>query len=135
MKSNREIFIFNISLSLPIHPLANLQKNTRKRINDEWTLQKYITANKTIQKNYFKIIFKFHSWEIWLKVLSLCHKLWFSNLFIFATHYCRTYIFQTMNSVRSINLSLKYQRFRPSGCKDTDIRKFEFVAKTLLLLV
>ena len=36
---------------------------------------------------------------------------------------CRPQIFQTINSVRSKNLSLKYQRFRPSGCKDIGIRK------------
>ena len=41
---------------------------------------------------------------------------------------------QTMNSVRSNNLSLKYQRFTPSGCKDIGIIKFEFVAKTQVLL-
>ena len=31
-----------------------------------------------------------------------------------------------MNSVRSNNLSLKYQRFTPQGCKDIGIRKFEW---------
>ena len=36
-----------------------------------------------------------------------------------------------MNSVRSNNLSLKYQRFIPSGCKDIANRKFEFVAKNI----
>ena len=37
-----------------------------------------------------------------------------------------------MNSVRSNDLSLEYQRFTPSsGCKD--IVKFEFVAKTRFL--
>jgi len=30
-------------------------------------------------------------------------------------------------------LSLKYQRFTPSGCKDKEIRNFEFVAKTQFL--
>ena len=34
-----------------------------------------------------------------------------------------------MNSVRSNNK----QRFTPSGCKDTGIRKFYFVAKTQFL--
>ena len=38
-----------------------------------------------------------------------------------------------MNYVRSNNLSLKYQRCWPSGCKDIGIRKFEFVAKTQFL--
>jgi len=28
---------------------------------------------------------------------------------------------------------LKYQRFKPSGCKDIGIRRFEFVAKTQFL--
>ena len=35
----------------------------------------------------------------------------------------------TMNTVRSNNLSLKNQRFTPSGFKDIWIRKFEFAAK------
>ena len=38
-----------------------------------------------------------------------------------------------MKSVRSKYLSLKYQMFTPSGCKDIEIRKFEFVAKTQLI--
>jgi len=38
-----------------------------------------------------------------------------------------------MNYVISNNISLKNQRFTPSGCKDTEIQKFEFVAKTQLL--
>ena len=35
-----------------------------------------------------------------------------------------------MNSSRSNNLSLKYQRSTQSGCKDKVIIKFEFEAKT-----
>ena len=38
-----------------------------------------------------------------------------------------------MNSVRLNNLSLKNQRFTPSGWKTIGIRKFEFVAKTQFL--
>ena len=38
-----------------------------------------------------------------------------------------------MNSVRSNNVSLKYQRPTLSGCKDIGIGKFEFVAKTQFL--
>ena len=38
-----------------------------------------------------------------------------------------------MNSVRPNNLSLIYQRFTSSDCKDIGIRLFEFVAKTQLL--
>ena len=63
---------------------------------------------------------------------------------VFATNYdfliriftslCRKpLIFQTMNSDRSSNLSLKYHRFSSSGCKDIRIGKFEFVTKTHFL--
>ena len=38
-----------------------------------------------------------------------------------------------MIDVRSNNLSLKYQRFEPLGCKDTGIINFLFVAKTQFL--
>ena len=38
---------------------------------------------------------------------------------------------QTLNSVKSNNLSLKYQRITTSGCRDIGIRKFEFVAQFL----
>ena len=48
----------------------------------------------------------------------------------FATQCRSPKIFQTMNSVRSNNVSLKYKRPTPSGCKDIRIIKFEFVAKT-----
>ena len=42
-------------------------------------------------------------------------------------------IIQSMNSVRSNNLSLEYQRFTPPVSKYIRIKKFEFVAKTELL--
>ena len=38
--------------------------------------------------------------------------------YIFATNHRRPYIVQTENVVRSNDLSLKYRRFTPSGCKD-----------------
>ena len=39
-----------------------------------------------------------------------------------------------MNSIKSNNqVSLKYERFTPSGFKDKLIRKFEFVAQTQFL--
>ena len=38
-----------------------------------------------------------------------------------------------MTSVRSNNISLKYQRFTTLGFKDIGIRKSEFVAKNQLL--
>ena len=59
------------------------------------------------------------------KELSLCHKLWFSNPYIFTTQCRRPDTFQTVNSVGSKNLSLKYQKFTPYGYKDIGIRTFE----------
>ena len=52
-----------------------------------------------------------------LKEMSLCHKLCFSNLYVFATRCRRPSLFQTMNSVREKNLNLNHQRFAPSGGK------------------
>ena len=40
-----------------------------------------------------------------------------------------------MNYVRLNNLSLKYQRFTPSGCIHIGMRKFEFVAKNQFLSI
>ena len=39
--------------------------------------------------------------NLFVKELSFCHKLYFSNLYIFATQCRRPLIFQTMNSVKS----------------------------------
>ena len=44
------------------------------------------------------------------------------------------FIFQTMNSVRSNNISLKYQRFTTLDSKDIGIINSEFAAKTQFLL-
>ena len=67
------------------------------------------------------------------KKLSFCHTLWFYNFNIVATSFRRPLIFQTMNAIRSNNVSMKYQRFTSSGCKDTGFTKTEFVAKTQFL--
>ena len=56
--------------------------------------------------------------------LSFYHKLWFSNSYNIATRFPRPLIFQAINSVRSNNLSLKYQRCPLSGCRDKEIRKW-----------
>ena len=68
-----------------------------------------------------------------LKELSLCHKLWIFNPCIFATQCRRPWIFQTMNSIRSNNLSLKYHRFTTSTSKDIEVYIFDFVPKTQFL--
>ena len=56
-----------------------------------------------------------------------------TNWDVLATHCRWPLIFQTIISVRSNILNLKYQRITPLGCKDIKIRKFEFVAKTQFL--
>ena len=87
------------------------------------------TASILIQIVFFKMYFFGFSDHPRLlvftaKELSLCHKPWFSNPYIFVNQCMLTYIFESMNSVRYNDHSLKYQRFTPSGCKDTKIRKF-----------
>jgi len=67
------------------------------------------------------------------KELSFCHKLIFSNSYNLATLFPRPLIFQTINSGRSNSLSLKYQRFTPTVCKDIGVRKCKLVAKTQFL--
>ena len=57
------------------------------------------------------------------------------NSYICATRCRRFLIFQTMNFVGSVSLSLKYQRFTPVDCEDIRIRKCEFVAKTQFLWI
>ena len=74
-----------------------------------------------------------HFWHDRKELSFFCHKLRFSNPYIFATRFRWSLIFQTMNSVWSNSRSLKYQRFTRSGCKDIGIRKFEIVAKTQFL--
>ena len=44
--------------------------------------------------------------------MTLCHKLWFSNPYIFGFQHRKALTFQTMTFVRSNNISLKYQGLR-----------------------
>ena len=67
------------------------------------------------------------------KELSHCQKLKFSNHYIFETQCRRPSTFQTLISVTIISLSLKFQKFKPTGCEDKGIKKFEFVAKSRFL--
>ena len=73
---------------------------------EEWKL-KNTGWKHNLNKNTFKC----------LKEIDFLHKLWFPK------------------SIRSNNLSLKYQRFTPSGCIDIGLRKFDFVVKTQFLYV
>ena len=43
-------------------------------------------------------------------------------------NYRRSKMFQTIKSVKSNNLCLKYQSFTSSDCKDKGVRQYEFVA-------
>ena len=54
---------------------------------------------------------------------------------IFLEPMVRPKIFQTMNSVGSTDLILKYNRFTPSCCKDLSIRKFKFLTKNQFLFI
>ena len=92
------------------------------------TKHSYLTLISKLKFRYQREYF-FYLWYI-EKELSFCHKLWFSDFNIVATQCHRSLIFQTMNAIRSNNVSLKYQRFTPYGCKDIGFTKTESVAKT-----
>ena len=88
-----------------------------------------ITSKKNLTNNAAKLILAPVFQQILLdeKELSFCHRLWFSNLYIFVN----LRYFKLIILIGKI--SLKYQRFAPSGCKDIGISRFEFLAKTLFL--
>ena len=67
--------------------------------------------------------------EIWTMNMNSSQRkeVWFNNNLRYVIPF-----FLTRCHFKNI-LSLTYQRFTYSGCKDTDIREFEFVAKTQFL--
>ena len=69
-----------------------------------------------------------------VKELSFCHKLKFSNPYIYGTWCCRLLIFQTKIIWCNRIHSLKYIRYTTLGCRNIGIRKSEFVSKTQFLL-
>jgi len=71
--------------------------------------------------------------KIWVKGNEFLPQTLTFSPYILGTRCRRSLIFQTMNSVRSNILSLKYHRFTPFSCKDIGIRKFEFMAKNQFL--
>ena len=100
------------------------QYDTRHFLEEKQQFHRwFLSSYKTVARRSFwilqcKYLFKTN------RVFSKC-----SDLSIFATQCSKPLIFQTMNSVRSNNLSLKYSKCKPSGCKDIRIRKFEFCGK------
>ena len=90
---------------------------------------------RIIHDSHYPEAFEWPKHFFWRSLPSLYHKLWFSNSYIFAVQCYRHLTFQTMTSVRSNNISLKYQRFTTKGSKDLEIRKSEFVARTQLLCI
>ena len=96
-----------------------------KAIFKEYLYNSIILKNIFLSRNY--------KFDFITKEVSFCHKLKYSYPYILATQCRRPKIFQTVNSVRSNSLSLKYQRFMLTGCRDKEIKKFEVVAKTQFL--
>ena len=65
--------------------------------------------------------------------MSHCHKLWFSNPYIFGTQCHKSLIFQTYIIWSNKSHNLKCQRSTTLKSKKIGIRKLEFVAKTQFL--
>ena len=63
------------------------------------------------------------------KELSLCHKLWIYNPYIFRTQCRKSFIFQTYIIWSNRIHSLKYQRSTTLESKDIGFRKEEFCGK------
>ena len=116
--------MYLIQSSLPINP-ANTVCVAYFR---SWRIYKEHTGISSFYLTFIQCLI-----EKRIKDLSLSHKLWFSNPYIWATQYCRPWIFQTMNSVRSNNIRLTCQRCTLQGFKDIGIRIFDFGAKTQFL--
>ena len=97
------------------------------------TPRQVFTALQTSQKDKVKLC-DITDTILWprspLKELSLCHKLWFYNPYIFATGWRKPFIFQTYMIWANISHSLKYLSSMSLGCKDIGIIKSKFVAKT-----
>ena len=99
---------------------------------------KYGSARLNIIKVWNVKRFRHHSSgcqdkRINCKELILCHKLRFSNLYIFEIQCCKPLTFQTFIIWSNRSHSLKCQRSTTLDSKDIGIRKSEFVAKTQFL--
>ena len=84
-------------------------------------------TNQTVLVDFKTKYLKLWSW------FFACNKLWFSNLYIFETQWCKPLIFQTDIIWSNRTDSLKYQSSTTLKSKDRGIRKSEFVAKTQFL--
>ena len=91
-----------------------------------WQRRNSLTARFSVQNESSKLK---KLVNYFIKELSSFHKVLFLNLYIFSTRCCRPLIFQTMNSVRSNSLSLKYQKLYFNML----LINFKFVAKTQFL--
>ena len=109
-------------LKLLLRPTELLQKR------DLDILDAYNMMEDVIKVFYF--IFLYFSYSKLIQELSLCHKLKYSNSYIFNIWYYKPLRFQT-----NVIWSNKFIVWRSTtfGSKDIVIRKLEFVAKTQFL--
>ena len=97
-----------------------------------WNMKTTLIQSNIIQSKWLYYIAKL-AYKV--KELSLCHKHWFSYLYIFLTWWRKALIFQTKVIWPSRIHNLKYLRPTTLGCKDIEIWKSEFVAKTQFLCI
>ena len=100
--------------------------SSRDMIPRAW---QFVSASVTPEEpsSHTAILWLVYQFKLLCKELSSCNKLLFLNLYICTPRCCRPLIFQTVNSVESNSLSLKYQRLSSSSCEDKGIRKFKFL--------
>ena len=116
------VLLTAISKYIPLWSLERL----RSLINGNLTNQKILLAEKNIQ------LFAKKEW-ISEQVLSLYHKIKYSNAYIFATLQCTPQTFQTYIILDNRIHCLKYQMATILGCSGIGIRKLEFVVKAQFL--
>ena len=70
--------------------------------------------------------------KMWTKDLTLSHKLWFSNPYIFAISCCKPLSFQTLAILSNRIIVWASTEYAVGLLKDIVIRKSEFSAKTFI---
>ena len=80
----------------------------------------YISSRKLCQRNW--LLFSNSNFLFPVKELILCHLLWFSNIYIFATWWCKPLIFQTKFIWSNRIHGLDHLRSTTLGWKDIGLK-------------
>ena len=109
---------------------GEVQRRTQKEGGGQWGISPLRSVESMVSREFLGPNGCWAPLERnWTKKMSFCHKLKFSNPYIFETWLCKASIFPTLIIWSYRVHTLKYQRFITLGCKDIGIRKSVFVQK------